>query len=114
MVDWQALEGIGGVATAVALVIAVLQLAFVFETAGAMVYDGVLPLHFVDRIMGGITRFSWRRAAAYTRSERERMGSPSAGEWWQWLVERMDEDPAPSRKEGAHVAFRDWRAKGTN
>jgi hypothetical protein len=59
---------------------AVLQLDFVFETAGVMVHDGVLPPHT-------------------PKSERERMNRQAAGEWWQWLVERMDKDPAPGRKE---------------
>lgn len=170
MVDWQALEGIGGIATAIAVVIALvfgiaqvrlqaaqrrdlaaaevvapmltpeflaafdrvvqlpddadpglfrddealrralLQVDFTFETAGAMVHARILPLHEVDRMIGGAVRLSWRKARRYVEVERERLGSPSRGEWWQWLVERMNEDPAPGKEEGAHVAFREWRA----
>lgn len=168
-VDWQALEGIGGVATAIAVVIAlvfgvvqirlqagqrrdlasaqilanmltrefveaielvlalpddapadlvrdrpevrkaVVQLDFAFEALGTMVHARLLPLHDVDRLMGNLLRASWRRARAFTDAERERLGEPSRGEWWQWLVERMDEDPAPGKAQGAHVAFRAWR-----
>lgn len=169
MVDWQALEGIGGIATAIAVLIALvfgvvqvrlqaaqrrdlataevlsamltpeflsaidmllelpddaapaafrddpalrralLQVDFTFETAGAMVHARTLPLHEVDRLIGGVVRETWRKARRYVVEERERRSSPTRAEWWQWLVERMEEDPAPGKREGAHVAFRGWR-----
>lgn len=170
MVDWQALEGIGGVATAIAVVVAVVfgvvqsrimaaqrrelavfeplrqmlapsfvaaldmisqlpddapaeeiardpqmrqaivQAYFVFEMAGMMVHDRILPLHDADRMFGGMLRTSWRKVRRYSEWERERLGSPSVAEWFQWLYERMEADPAPGKHEGAHVAFRGWRA----
>ena len=169
MVDWQMLEGIGGIATAIAVVVAlafglaqirqaarqrheiavanliahivspevvqaldrILQLPsdapaqaidddrsvrqdvrlvdFTLEGAGVLVYERRIPLHDIDRMMGGTVRLAWSRVNLYTIAERERLGSPSIGEWWQWLVERMDEDPAPGKREGAHIAFRSWR-----
>jgi len=170
MVDWQALEGIGGIATAVAVFIAlvfgiaqvrlqaaqrretattvtvgeflqpglvesadlilqleddadpaaitsnerirraVLHVNFAIEYLGAYVYDGTLDLHSVDRFIGGFVRVGWRKLRRYMDAERARLGTPNIGEWWQWLVERLDEDPAPGKALGAHVAFRKWRA----
>lgn len=167
MVDWQMLEGIGGVATAIAVIIAVtfgilqfrqmetqrrqaatqhylasvstpqvvnavqrllklpddappemiasdpqlrqelVYLDWAMEGAGLFVYNRAADLHDVDRIMGGFTRGVWRKVRRYV--EAERADWPNFGEWWQWLVERMDEDPAPGKREGAHVAFRSWR-----
>lgn len=167
MVDWQMLEGIGGIATAIAVIIAVafglaqiresarqrrdvvatqllssmltpeflaaydrvvrladdtpavtirddpatrhavLVLDFTLEEVGAMVFERILPLHFVDRQIGGMARATWRKARGFVEDERTRANA-NFGEWWQWVVERMDEDPAPGKREGAHVAFRDW------
>jgi hypothetical protein len=169
MVDWQMLEGVGGVATAIAVIVAlafgvaqlrqatvqrhelataellahmlspeivraldrIVQLPvdappeaiaedpslrqdvrladFTLEGAGVLVYERRIPLHDIDRMMGGMIRLAWSRVRAYTLAERERLGSQSIGEWWQWIVERMDEDPAPGKHEGAHIAFRAWR-----
>lgn len=167
MVEWQALEGIGGVATAVAVVLALvfglaqirqaerarrqavttqmltnllaphviealerlmrlpddappetfrddaelrqafLAFGFAVEAMGLLVYERTADLQAVDRQMGGIVRTSWRKVRRYVQAERATW--PSMGEWWQWLVERMDEDPAPGKAQGAHVSFRDWR-----
>lgn len=167
MVDWQMLEGIGGVATAIAVFIAVVfgmvqfrqieaqrrqaatqhylsaistqqvidavprliklpddappemvasdpalrqalvNLDWAMEGIGVFVYNRAADLHDVDRIMGGFTRDVWRKIRRYV--EAERSDWPNLGEWWQWLVERMDEDPAPGKKTGAHIAFRSWR-----
>lgn len=80
----------------------------VFESLGVLVYHRLLPLHLVDHLVGGYVRMSWRRLRAITLSRRETLGVGLA-EWFQWLAERMDESPAPGKKLGAAVAFKDWR-----
>ena len=85
----------------------VIHLMVVMESVGALVYNRAADLHDVDRTMGGFTRGVWRKIRRHV--EAERVDWPSYGEWWQWLVERMDEDPAPGKREGAHIAFRSWR-----
>ena len=167
MVDWQMLEGIGGVATAAAVVFAVLfgvvqyrqferqrrqaaanaylanmlmpdvvsaiqrimrlpddappqqiasdsqlthdvvSLGFAFEGLGSFVHARTVDLHEVDRMTGGLIRGAWRKVRPFV--EWQRGSWPNFGEWWQWLVERMEEDPAAGKKEGAHLAFRSWR-----
>lgn len=82
---------------------------YVMESWGIGVYERVIDLHTLDRACGGIVRASWRKLKPYVLSRRAKYGDPNWGEWFQWLVERMDEDPAPGKAEGAHVAFRDWR-----
>lgn len=84
-------------------------LDFNFEAVGWMVHEGVLPLHSVDALFGGIVRLAWRKGRRFVEHDRASTGAPSRGEWTQWLYERMEEDPAPGKREGAHVAFREWR-----
>lgn len=167
MVDWQMLEGIGGVATALAVIVAVIfgyaqyrqaelqrrqaatheylanftkresvdaiqrmmqlpdaappeilerdetlrrdiiAMAFAIESVGALVYSRTVDLHEVDRVAGGFIRDGWNKVKPFV--EHQRTTWPSLGEWWQWLVERMEQDPAPGKSVGAHVAFRDWK-----
>ncbi|MBI2079004.1 MAG: hypothetical protein HYT80_11675 [Euryarchaeota archaeon] len=167
MVDWQMLEGIGGVATAAAVVFAVVfgvvqyrqferqrrqaaanayvanfmmpdvvsaiqrimrlpddappeqvapdaqlshdvvSLGFAIEGVGSFVHARTVDLHDVDRMAGGLIRSGWRKIRPF--AEQQRATWPNFCEWWQWLVERMEEDPAAGKQEGAHVAFRSWR-----
>ncbi len=167
MVDWQMLEGIGGVATAIAVIIAVafgivqfrqaesqrrqaatqhyltaftspgvaeatqrllalpdgtpahtiasnpqlvrdvVTLDWVIEGVGALVYARVIDLHDFDRIAGGFIRGGWRKVSPFVEAERAKW--PNLGEWWQWLVERMEDDPVAGKREGAPIAFRNWK-----
>lgn len=169
MVNWQALEGIGGVATAAAVVFAVVfgvvqfrqieaqrrqaatqhyltaftspgvaeatqrllalpdgapaetiasnpqlvrdvvNLDWVVEGVGALVYTRVIDLHDFDRIAGGFVRGVWRKIEPYVQAERGRAHWPNLGEWWQWLVDRLEEDPLTGKQQGAHIAFRNWK-----
>jgi hypothetical protein len=167
VLDWQKLEGIGGLATSVAVVFAVvfgviqfrqleaqrrqaatqhyltaftqpeivhaiqnimrlpdgappktitedarlhgdvIALGFVVESVGSFVYTRTVDLHDVDRIAGGFIRSSWRKVRPFVEAQRPTW--PNLGEWWQWLAERMDEDPVAGKQLGAQVAFKDWK-----
>jgi hypothetical protein len=84
----------------------VVHISWVMEGVGLLVFSRAADLHDVDRSMGGVARGVWKKLRPYV--ERERAYWPNFGEWWQWLVERMDEDPAPGKQQGAQVAFRSW------
>ena len=79
-----------------------------FEGLGVLVFHRLLPLHLVDDLAGGYVRASWRKLQPYIEARRESLG-PMFGEWFQWLAERMTEDPAPGKTTGAHLAHRAWR-----
>lgn len=49
----------------------------------------------VALVMGVLTLRQWHR----TRY----------GEWFQWLAERMDENPAKGKSQRAHLFHRSWR-----
>ena len=79
-----------------------------FESLGVLVFHRMLRLHLVDHLVGGYVRASWQRLRPYIESRRGDLGA-TFGEWFQWLAERIDERPAPGKRDGAHVAFRRWR-----
>jgi hypothetical protein len=83
-------------------------ISHVFESLGVLVYHRLLPLHLVDHLTGGYVRASWRRVRPAVEEQRQTLGA-SFAEWFQWLAERMEEHPAPGKKDGAPVAFRGWR-----
>jgi hypothetical protein len=87
-----------------------LDAAFAVDSAcemwGSMVFEGVVDLHTLDRMVGGWVRGSWLRLRGWVEAERAATRNPNVGEWWQWLYERLEEDPDPGKAAGAHVAYR--------
>ncbi len=80
------------------------------EAFGVLVFERSLALHSLDRLVGGFLRGTWQRLRPYVESERQVRG-PHFAEWYQWLVERMEEFPVPGKKVGAQVAHRSWRPR---
>lgn len=78
-----------------------------FESLGVLVFYRLLPLHLVDHLIGGYVRASWRRLKPHVEADRAVFGV-MFGEWFQWLAERMIEDPAPGKEAGAAKAYREW------
>ena len=76
------------------------------EMWGAMVYEGVVDQHLLDRMVGGWVRGTWRRLRRWVEAERVENASPNVGEWWQWLYERLEADPDPGKAQGAHIRYR--------
>ena len=79
-----------------------------FETLGVLVYHRLLPLHLVDHLVGGYVRASWRRVRLAIEARRSAFGA-TFGEWYQWLYERLEQYPAPGKKDGAPKAFPTWK-----
>jgi hypothetical protein len=90
-------------------VTAVVAVSHVYESLGVLVFHRLLPLHLVDHLLGGYLRASWRRTKPYVEARRLEVGV-MFGEWFQWLAERLEEDPVPGKEVGAPVAHRAWRA----
>jgi hypothetical protein len=79
---------------------------FAAEMLGSIVFEGVVDLHTLDRMIGGWVRSTWVRLRRWIASERIDNRNPNVGEWWQWLYERFEADPDPGKAQGAHIAFR--------
>jgi hypothetical protein len=81
------------------------------EMWGCMVFEGVVDLHMLDRMVGGWIRGTWDRLGRWVESERVDKRNPNVGEWWQWLNDRLHEDPDSGKAQGAHVAYTAWRRR---
>jgi hypothetical protein len=94
-----------------ALFEAAMLVYFACEMFGASVFEGVVDLHTLDRMVGGWVRATWVRLRRWIEAERIADRSPNAGEWWQWLYEQLEADPDPGKAVGAHVAYRGKRKR---
>ena len=81
------------------------------EMFGSIVFEGVVDLHVLDRIDGGWLRACWLRLRRWVEADRITTGNVNTGEWWQWLYERLEEDPDPGKALGAHVAYRGTKGR---
>ena len=80
-----------------------------FEYWGVMVFYRVVPLRTLDLLVGGVVRSSWQRLHRFVEWERQHTGVHVRAEWFEWLVDRLNQYPQPEKKVGAHVAFVDWK-----
>ena len=85
---------------------AVLAVDAACEMWGAMVFERVVDLNMLDRMVGGWIRQSWIRLRKWVENERVQTGNPNIGEWWQWLYEMLEDNPDPGKARGAHVAYK--------
>jgi hypothetical protein len=90
-----------------ALLEAAMAVYFACEMWGSIVFEGVIDLHLLDRMVGGWVRSAWVRLRRWIAAERIDNRNPNVGEWWQWLYERFEADPEPGKAQGAHIAYRD-------
>ena len=81
------------------------------EMWGSMVYEGVVDLHMLDRMVGGWVRGTWSRLRRWVEAERTDSRNVNVGEWWQWLYERLEADPDPEKAQAAYVAYRGKRGR---
>jgi hypothetical protein len=89
-----------------ALLAAALAVDSACEMWGCLVYESVVDLHMLDRMVGGWVRGTWRKLGRWVESERIEKCNPNIGEWWQWLYEKIDSDPDPGKALGAHITYR--------
>jgi hypothetical protein len=81
------------------------------EMWGSMVFEGVVDLHTLDRMVGGWIRGTWRRLRRWVEAERVDNRNPNVGEWWEWIYDRLQADPDPGKALGAHLAYRNWKRR---
>lgn len=81
------------------------------EMWGSMVFERIVDLHMLDRMVGGWVRGSWPRLRRWVEAERVETRNPNVGEWWQWLYERFEEDPDPGKALGAYAAYRGMKGR---
>ena len=86
---------------------AALRIAMKFETVGLMIYKGYVPIDALEDLVGGAALTLWDILNQYVKDVRDSGRHPTFMEWFQWLVERLQE----RGKNEALPAFemhRDW------
>ncbi len=87
---------------------ALIRLAMKFETVGLMIYKGYVPIELLEDLVGGAALTLWAKLDRYVEEMRQDRDHPAFMEWFQWLVERLEERGKRSATP-AYEAFRKWR-----
>jgi hypothetical protein len=66
-----------------------------YETLGYLVYRGIMPIELVEELVGGVGVHLWHRLRPWAESVRAEQNQPLMLEWFQWLVERLEERKRP-------------------
>jgi hypothetical protein len=86
---------------------AALRLGMKFETVGLMIYKGYVPIDALEDLVGGAALAIWEILNQYVEDMRVERRHPTFMEWFQWLIERLQER-GKSESLPAHVAYKDW------
>lgn len=89
---------------------AALRIGMKFETVGLMIYKGYVPIDALEDLVGGAALTLWEILAQYVEDMRVDRNHPTFMEWFQWLIERLQER---GKREGvpAYKAYRNWQAQ---
>lgn len=74
-----------------------------FETMGILVQKEIASFRIVQELAGGLILMLWRKVALQIEETRVEQNNPRFGEWYQWLVERLQEQE--SSIEPAFIAY---------
>ena len=86
---------------------AALRIAMKFETVGLMIYKGYVPIDALEDLVGGAALAIWQILHQYVRDMRVDRRHPTFMEWFQWLVERLQER-GKTESLPAYEAHKDW------
>jgi hypothetical protein len=83
-------------------------ISLIMEELGILVFNRTITLESANQALGGFLRLIWARLKPWVEDERRRLNAPAYGEWFQWLVERLEESPQ-LKKEPAHLRYASWK-----
>jgi hypothetical protein len=87
---------------------AAMRVGWKFETVGMLVYHRVVPLDAMANLVGGFSLKLWSILSEWADEMRRTKNQPEFFEWYQWLVERLEER-GESTREPAYIENRVWR-----
>lgn len=80
------------------------------ETIGYGVYQRIVPLQTIEDWGGGTLRVVWRKIKPWAEELRRVEGNPKLYEWYEWLVQRLDDaNPNSGALVPATVHAARWR-----
>jgi hypothetical protein len=88
---------------------AVFRISSVFETLGFKVFRGMVPLETAHHLVGGVTVAMWRKLERYMAEMAEAEDQGRLGEWFEWLVNRLEEFQENLPPQRASVRFERWK-----
>lgn len=89
-------------------VTAAMRVGWKFETEGMLIYQRVVPMDAMADVVGGFSLKIWSILGVWAQEMRQKQNQPEFFEWYQWLVERLEER-GKSTREPAFQANRLWR-----
>lgn len=89
-------------------VAAAMRVGWKFETVGVLIYKRVVPMDAMADLVGGFSLKVWSILGEWAQEMRQKENQPEFFEWYQWLVERLEER-GESTRDPAYEAKRSWR-----
>jgi len=89
-------------------VAAAMRAGWKFETVGMLIHSHVVPMDAMADLVGGFALKLWSILREWAEEMRVKNCQPEFFEWYQWLVERLEER-SESTQEPAYKAHRSWR-----
>jgi|SRR5450631_4417899 len=68
-----------------------IQFAQEMESLGILVAEGLINIDLVDKTLGSFVTHAWEKYKPLFSDIREKQPDPFLGEYFQWLVERIEE-----------------------
>jgi hypothetical protein len=85
-------------------------LATTFESLGILVFHRELELDMVEDFFSGVILVAWRKLRTVAEEVRAE-GRETYFEWFQWLVERIQEHEQSRPAVPAHIEHRGWKPR---
>jgi len=86
---------------------AAMLISTTMESIGVMTFQRIVPFVVVKNLIGSSVPELWRKLAPWIKNLREEQGFPELFEWFQWMAERIEQDPS-SNDAPAYVAHKNW------
>ncbi len=86
---------------------AALRVGFKFETVGLLIHKGVVPMDAMADLVGGAAILIWKKMRRYVEEARASQDHDLLFEWFQWLVERLEER-GEDKRPPAYRAYKNW------
>ncbi len=86
---------------------AAMLISTTMESIGVMTFQRIVPFVVVKNLIGSSVPELWRKLAPWIKNLREEQGCPELFEWFQWMAERIEQDPS-SNDDPAYVAHKKW------
>jgi hypothetical protein len=83
-----------------------------WESLGVLAFRREIDMATIDDFFSGAIAISWRKLHTFVAEDRRSLERETVWEWFQWLAERMGERESRATPVPAHLAHRDWSAKG--